>query len=73
MTAHQRPLPGLAEVRAAADTYTALKTDNARLRRDQRDLAQQLDLALAAIQRLSIDNDRLRTASAASAEEPAAT
>jgi AraC-like DNA-binding protein len=47
---------------AVANAFTALKTENARLRRDKRDLAQQLDLAIAAIQRLSIDNDRLRTA-----------
>lgn len=45
-----------------ADAYTALKTDNAQLRRDKRALAEQLELAIAAIQRLSIDNDRLRAA-----------
>ncbi|MEV6756796.1 hypothetical protein [Streptomyces sp. NPDC051214] len=41
---------------------TSLKTDNARLRRDTRDLTEQLELALAAIQRFSVDNDRLRSA-----------
>ncbi|MEU2674759.1 hypothetical protein ABZ622_39205 [Streptomyces sp. NPDC007164] len=35
-------------------------TENARLRGDKRDLTQQLDPALAAIQRLSIDNGWLR-------------
>ncbi|WP_030670010.1 hypothetical protein [Streptomyces rimosus] len=38
-----------------------LKTDNARLRRDKRDLTGELELAIATIQRLSMDNDRLRT------------
>ncbi|MET8248711.1 hypothetical protein ABZV31_32595 [Streptomyces sp. NPDC005202] len=46
----------------AADAYTQVKVDNDRLRRANRDLTHQLDLALAAIQRLSIDNNRLRTA-----------
>jgi hypothetical protein len=45
-----------------ADAHTSLKTENARLRRDKRDLTEQLELALAAIQRLSVDNDRLQTA-----------
>ncbi|MEU3742503.1 hypothetical protein AB0E78_36260 [Streptomyces sp. NPDC032198] len=45
-----------------ADAYTRLKTDNARLRRENRDLTAELDLAIAAIQRLSTDNERLRTA-----------
>ncbi|WP_331750430.1 MULTISPECIES: hypothetical protein [unclassified Streptomyces] len=46
----------------AADAYTTVKTDNARLRRENRDLKRELDLAIAATQRLSTDNDRLRTA-----------
>ncbi|MFB7297419.1 hypothetical protein [Streptomyces rubiginosohelvolus] len=46
----------------STDAYTACKADNARLRRTNRDLATQLDLAIAVIQRLSTDNDRLRTA-----------
>ncbi|MEV4443396.1 hypothetical protein AB0K09_31255 [Streptomyces sp. NPDC049577] len=47
---------------AGAKTFTTLKTDNARLRREKRDLAQQLELAIAAIQHLSTDNHHLRTA-----------
>ncbi|MET9141979.1 hypothetical protein [Streptomyces parvulus] len=112
MTAHRRPLPSLAEVRAicdalaaktgrtpsvlalatqlglanttfrrnfpqvcdelagaartpganGSDAYSALKADNARLRRAKRDLTAQLELAIAAIQRLTIDNERLRGA-----------
>ncbi|MCX4681271.1 hypothetical protein OG413_39430 [Streptomyces sp. NBC_01433] len=46
----------------AADAHAKVKTDNAQLRRDNRDLAHQLDLAVAAIQRLSIDNDLLQAA-----------
>ncbi|MEU3558263.1 hypothetical protein [Streptomyces fragilis] len=45
-----------------AVAYTEMKADNARLRRDKRDLAAQLEAAVAAIQRLSVDNDRLRAA-----------
>ncbi|MER5473578.1 hypothetical protein [Streptomyces sp. NPDC002685] len=113
MSAHRHPLPGRADVRAAADTlteetgrspsvlalatrlglanttfrrnfpdicaelaaaaptpagskavaaYTALKAGNTRLRRDKRELTEQLELAIAAIQRLSLDSDRLRSA-----------
>ncbi|MFK0258661.1 hypothetical protein [Streptomyces sp. NPDC090445] len=54
--------PGTAGGTAAADAYGKVKADNARLRRDNRDLAEQLELAIAAIQRLTIDNDRLQTA-----------
>lgn len=46
----------------AVDAYSKVQADNARLRRTNRDLAEQLELAIAAIQRLSIDNGRLRTA-----------
>ncbi|MER5371073.1 hypothetical protein [Streptomyces sp. NPDC002722] len=46
----------------SAEAFTALKTEHARLRGDKCDLTQQLDLALAVIQRPSIDNDRLRVA-----------
>ncbi|MEU8489491.1 hypothetical protein [Streptomyces sp. NPDC048641] len=46
----------------ASDAYSTLQADNARLRRDKRDLTKQLELAIAAVQRLSVDNDRLRTA-----------
>ncbi|KAB2587553.1 hypothetical protein [Streptomyces arboris] len=46
----------------AVNAYAALKADNARLRSDKRELAEQLELAIAAIQRLSVDNDLLRTA-----------
>ncbi|MEV5200507.1 hypothetical protein [Streptomyces sp. NPDC053720] len=45
-----------------ADAYSRLKTDNARLQRDKRDLAEQLVVAIAAIQRLSVDNETLRDA-----------
>ncbi|MFI1759270.1 hypothetical protein [Streptomyces sp. NPDC020571] len=44
------------------DLYTEMKADNARLRRDKRDLAVQLEVAVAVIQRLSVDNERLRAA-----------
>jgi hypothetical protein len=47
---------------AAADAFAALQADTARLRGAHRDMAEHLDLAVAAIQRLSIDNDRLRAA-----------
>ncbi|MGW2089883.1 hypothetical protein, partial [Streptomyces sp. NPDC001880] len=53
------PTPGSTN---GADAYTELKTDNARLRRDKRELAAQLEVAIAAIQRLSIDNEHLRAA-----------
>ncbi|MFB7374091.1 hypothetical protein ACFC0D_30040 [Streptomyces sp. NPDC056222] len=46
----------------AAHAYSKVQTDNARLRRNNRDLAEHLELAIAAIQRLSIDNDFLRAA-----------
>ncbi|MEK0098354.1 hypothetical protein WDA79_07555 [Streptomyces sp. A475] len=42
--------------------YARFKADNDRLRRANRDLNQQLDLATGAIQRLTIDNGLLRTA-----------
>ncbi|MFF1736513.1 MULTISPECIES: hypothetical protein [unclassified Streptomyces] len=45
-----------------ADAYSRLKTDNARLQRDKRDLAAQLEVAIAVIQRLSVDNETLRDA-----------
>ncbi|MGK3208592.1 hypothetical protein [Amycolatopsis sp. MEPSY49] len=53
--------------RAAADTgaldaYTRLQEDNARLRRRNRELTEHVDLAVATIQRLAIDNSRLHTA-----------
>jgi hypothetical protein len=54
--------PRPAATTAAADAFAALQADNARLRRAHRDMAEHLDLAVAAIQRLSIDNDRLRAA-----------
>ncbi|MFG2989292.1 hypothetical protein ACGFZK_08340 [Streptomyces sp. NPDC048257] len=54
--------PGTAGGTGGADAYSKVKADNARLRRDNRDLAEQLELAIAAIQRLTIDNDCLRTA-----------
>ncbi|MGW4729590.1 hypothetical protein ACWEQC_10470 [Streptomyces shenzhenensis] len=44
------------------NAYSSLKAGNARLRRDKRELAEQLELALAANQRLSVGNARLRTA-----------
>jgi hypothetical protein len=47
---------------AGANAYTKIKTDNARLRRDNRDLTTQLDLAIATNQRLSTDNEHLRAA-----------
>lgn len=46
----------------AVDAYSKVQADNARLRRTNRDLAEQLELAIAAIQRLSIDNGLLRAA-----------
>ncbi|MBA4864060.1 hypothetical protein H1V43_22420 [Streptomyces sp. PSKA54] len=54
--------PGTPRSSSAADAFSRLKADNDRLRRTNRDLTEQLDLAVAAIQRLSIDKDRLRTA-----------
>ncbi|KOV60213.1 hypothetical protein [Streptomyces sp. MMG1121] len=47
---------------ASTEAFTKLKTDNARLGREKRDLVHQLARAIAAIQRLSADNDHLRTA-----------
>ncbi|WP_328965664.1 hypothetical protein [Streptomyces virginiae] len=46
----------------ASDAYSKVQANNARLRRDNRDLAAELELAIAAIQRLSIDNGLLRAA-----------
>ncbi|MEU9144043.1 hypothetical protein [Streptomyces sp. NPDC048349] len=46
----------------AADAHSKVQANNALLRRDNRDLAEQLELAMAAIQRLSIDNGLLRAA-----------
>lgn len=53
--------------RAAADiggldAYTQLQEDNARLRRRNRELTEHVELAVATIQRLAIDNSRLHTA-----------
>lgn len=53
------PTPGSTN---GADAYTGLKTGNARLRRDKRELAAQTEVAIAAIQGLSIDNEHLRAA-----------
>ncbi|MGW6404509.1 hypothetical protein, partial [Streptomyces sp. NPDC055134] len=50
------------QARKDNSVYSALKADNACLRRDKRDLTKQLELAVAAVQRLCVDNDRLRTA-----------
>ncbi|MET7543613.1 hypothetical protein [Streptomyces sp. NPDC005349] len=47
---------------SGGDAYNRIKVENARLRREKRDLAHQLELALAAVPCLSTDNDRLRTA-----------
>ncbi|SCF73997.1 hypothetical protein [Streptomyces sp. Ncost-T10-10d] len=46
----------------AADARSKVQANNARLRRDNCDLAAQLELAIAAIQRLSIDDGLLRAA-----------
>ncbi|MEU5289390.1 hypothetical protein AB0G97_36145 [Streptomyces sp. NPDC020755] len=46
----------------AANAFAKATADNARLRRANRDLAEQLELATAVIQRLSIDNHQLREA-----------
>lgn len=54
--------PMMATASKAVDNFTAVKADNARLHRDKRELAEQVELAIAAIQPLSVDNDRLRTA-----------
>jgi hypothetical protein len=56
------PLPAHRRNRRAENAHSRIKADNDRLRAANRDLTQQLDLAINAIQRLSIDNDRLRTA-----------
>ncbi|NGY65086.1 hypothetical protein G7043_39855 [Lentzea sp. NEAU-D13] len=46
----------------AADAYTRLQEDNARLRCRNRELTEHLELAIATIQRLAIDNSRLHAA-----------
>jgi hypothetical protein len=46
----------------AAGTYRAAKDEATRLRQANRELTEQLEFALAAIQRLSIDNARLTEA-----------
>ena len=71
-TTFRRNFPGICtELATAQDTpdatnspnaYARCLADSARLRRDNRNLTEQLELAIAAIQRLSTDNDRLRTA-----------
>ncbi|MFG3370318.1 hypothetical protein ACIPWY_39540 [Streptomyces sp. NPDC090032] len=70
-TAFRRNFPDVcAELSIAAPTGSAVgadacsrqKTDNARLQRDKRDLAAQLKVAIAVIQRLSADNETLRDA-----------
>lgn len=43
-------------------TFDKLQKENTRLRRDNRDLTENLELAIANIQRLSIDNHALRQA-----------
>ncbi|MFB7462696.1 hypothetical protein ACFCZ1_04150 [Streptomyces sp. NPDC056224] len=59
---HRHHSQGARIAAEAVDNFTAVKADNARLRRDKRELAEPLELAIAAIQRLTVDNDRLRTA-----------
>ena len=54
--------PRAAASTGAADAYTRLQEDNARLRRRNRELTEHLELAVATIQRLTIDNSQLHTA-----------
>jgi hypothetical protein len=54
--------PRAAASTGAADAYTRLQEDNARLRRRNRELTEHLALAVATIQRLTIDNSQLHTA-----------
>ncbi len=54
--------PRAAPGTGALDGYTRLQEDNARLRRQNRELTEHVELAVATIQRLTIDNSRLHTA-----------
>lgn len=45
---------------AGISTFEQLKRDNAKLRRDNHDLTEHLELAVANIQRLTLDNHHLR-------------
>ncbi|MGV9362053.1 hypothetical protein [Amycolatopsis sp. NPDC003731] len=54
--------PRTAADSGALDAYTRLQEDNARLRRRVRELAEHVELAVATIQRLAIDNSRLHNA-----------
>lgn len=47
---------------ADASRFEQLKRDNDKLRRDNHELAEHLELAIANIQRLTLDNHRLRRA-----------
>ena len=54
--------PRAAADTGALDTYTRLQEDNARLRRRNRELTEHVEIAVATIQRLTIDNSRRHTA-----------
>ncbi|WP_410583823.1 hypothetical protein [Amycolatopsis sp. lyj-108] len=51
-----------ANTATAAESYSDLRKDNARLRRANQEHTEHLELAIATIQRLSIDNEHLRAA-----------
>lgn len=57
--AHQRAA-GPASADAAISRFDQLKADNDKLRRDNHELAEHLDLAVANIQRLALESHRLR-------------
>lgn len=57
--AHQRAT-GPASADAAISRFDQLKADNEKLRRDNHELAEHLELAVANIQRLTLESHRLR-------------
>jgi hypothetical protein len=57
---HQRAASRPASAEPAINRFDQLKAGNDKLRRDNHELAEHLDLAVANIQRLTLENHRLR-------------
>ncbi|MGF0319209.1 hypothetical protein [Nocardia fluminea] len=60
LRANRRPAGDLAAGTEATEAYDRLHDDNQKLAARNRDLAADLDLAIAHIQRLTLENDQLR-------------
>ncbi len=60
LTQQRSPAPAGADPIAAAGQFEKIQQENTELRRARRELAEHLELAIANIQRLTLDNHHLR-------------